>query len=327
MDSFTMNEGRLELDEGQGRKDGPRIIDPKAGLVRFEDPTKDIPFSQLRAVASVYTERQVWVHIGSSREWRPVLVHSVVLVPRRLRDDVAALLDALEAGRSPGPGYSIRGAAMSVDEDSVHFDMVHSARDSRRTSKMIARLARLPVVELYGEFPVWRPADRLDLSLRERLKKTLPPAAVGPPPDGIRVAIVDHALELAVTPPPRSNGKWYALIGASVLLDVPLLIWATPAGAAVLVVAIALLVIALRTGRPKGGRLRVGHDAIDWSCGEQQETFPTDRLEMMRVSDGTLVLVQHDDETRCEFGSEAYAVWARAAIEAFLAADVGAAYR
>jgi hypothetical protein len=40
-----------------------------------------------------------------------------------------------------------------------------------------------------------------------------------------------------------------------------------------------------------------------------------------------LVLVQHDDETRCEFGSEAYAVWARAAIEAFLAADVGAAYR
>ncbi|MHB9004842.1 MAG: hypothetical protein ACYC6C_12430 [Coriobacteriia bacterium] len=38
--------------------------------------------------------------------------------------------------------------------------------------------------------------------------------------------------------------------------------------------------------------------------------------------EGTLVLVQHNDETRFELGWEQGAIWARAAIEEFLAAGV-----
>jgi hypothetical protein len=290
---FSIRDGNLVLDAGRAGS-----IDSRARLVRLGDPGEYIPFDQLRAVASVFVVRQVRQSVNS-RSINPTMVpgnvHCVVLVPRELRPGVAALVDALEAGRSPGPGYSVRGAATQLDEGSLTFaSHLGDARRSRALAKAVARLTNLPMLELYGEFPVWRAANALDGSLMARLGRH-PPPAPGPAPAGVQVVYAQGTLELSPAPGPRP--PWLVRV---------------------------LLAIMREETPPE--ILRVSPTSITLVRGRWEETFDVTRLEMMRVHEGTLVLVQHTDETRFNLGSEESAHWARAAIESFLAGGA-AAYR
>jgi hypothetical protein len=314
---FTMRDGRLELDEGHGRSDGPRIVDPGAGRIRFANEQDDIPISALRAVAVVFSERRVRVPSSHGSVIEPRMVHSVVLVPCRPAADVGVLLDFLESGAAPPPGFSVYGAAASVAEASVQVLMGGGARNARAAAKAIARTAGLPMLELYGELPVWRPGDRLDLSLRDRLRAGPPPPDPGPPPPGLTVGRGERGLEIRHAPAlaPGSGKRWMLLAAGIAAAAVGLLFLAPPAGIALLALAALPLVHGLRRRRPPGGRvLGVAPDAVRWAGEGQEDAVATEALEMMRVVDSTLVLVARDDELRCELGSPEAAVWARAAI-------------
>lgn len=307
--------------------DGPRAVDPIAGLVRFADPKLDIPIASLRAVAIVFTERLQRISQGRRRVTVTVLMHSVVLVPRQARPDVVTLLDALEAGSAPPPGFSIRGAAISVDDASIHFFKIGNAAAARRQAKAVARAANLPMLELYGEYPVWRPAGRLDLSLRERLAGRAPPAAPGPPPPGLLARPVPGGLELAVSYPPRSIKLWMFPVAGAVAVSVPLALVEPLLLIATLSVALATLIYAFRQRRRPEARLQVVDDTLRWFDGGHGARLEVGQLEMMRVNEATLVLISHDDEVRCDLGTEEAALWARQALEHHLLTPSAGAYR
>lgn len=307
--------------------DGPQAVDPVAGVIRFADPQRDIPIASLRAVAIVFTERMQRVSQGRRRVTKSVLMHSVVLVPRQTRADVVELLDALEAGRTPPPGFSIRGASMSVDGASAHFFKVNSAAEARRMAKAVARTANLPLLELYGELPVWRPAGRLDQSLRERLAGAAPPAPPGPPPPGISAGPGPSGLELVVGYPPRSMTLWMFPIGGAVLVSVPLALVEPWLVVVTLAVAVATLVYALKNRRRPAARLELAPNEIRWLHAEHGGRLERGQLEMMRVHEATLVLISHEDEVRCDLGSEEAALWARQLLEHQLLLPDAAAYR
>lgn len=317
-----MVDGSLVLAAERGEPDGPRAIDPAARLVRFADPGRDIPFHELRAVAAIVAARTTpsLDTNQTARKMHPTFRPALVLVPRRLPGEVAAWLDALESGQPPGAGFSVRGAAAQVDQVSVPFYDPHTPLESRRTAKAIARLAGLPMLELYGEFPVWRPAGGLDLSLLERLGRSATIPAAGPPPVGVELALEEGRLRLDVAPRERDRWPWFVGAGVLAVAAVPLLMGPIAMGAVVLSLAGITLAFALHNKPPPGSSLRVSRGSVSWSCGDVSESFTTDELEMMRVADdGTLVLVRRDDETRCPCVTAQRAAWMRAAIEEYLA--------
>ncbi|MCK6536504.1 MAG: hypothetical protein L6Q84_26330 [Polyangiaceae bacterium] len=323
LDPFTIRDGKLFLDEGQGNKDGPRVIDPVAGLVRFADESQNLPIAELRAVAVVYTQRMVWRYVADVRTLVPTLIHSVMLVPRRIRDDVAALLDALENGRDPGPGFSIRGAAMMVDEVAIQFDMAGTGLAARSTAKAVARLTQLPMVELYGEFYVWRAAGQLDQTLFERLRGAPARAEPGPPPPGLAVREGPSGLELRASPASRPMRPWLILAGALLAVSVGLAFVDLLPAVVCLLLSVGTLAGAAMTRKVPGATLYVEPATFRFEGG----TLASDRLEMLRVNDATLVLISHDDELRCDLGTEEAALWARRAIEHFLLARSAGPYR
>lgn len=327
LDPFTIRDGRLVLDEGQGRKDGPRVIDPVAGLVRFADESQNVPIAELRAVAVVYTQRMVWRRVADSRTLVPTLIHSVMLVPRKSRDDVGALLDALETGRDPGPGFSVRGAAMMVDEVAIQFDMAGSALQARTTAKAIARLAQLPVVELYGEFYVWRAAGQLDQTIWERLRGAPPRPEPGPAPPGLSAREGPSGLELRATPARRPIRLWVVLAGLLLAASAGLAFVDLVPAVLCFLLSVGTLVGAVMTRKVSGAALDVEPAMFRFLDARGGGTLGTERLEMMRVNDSTLVLISHDDELRCDLGSEEAALWARRAIEHYLLARSSSAYR
>src|SRR5688572_25941853 len=100
LDPFTIRDGRFEMDEGRGIADGPRVIDPSAGVIRFKEETRTISLVTVRAVAVIWIERMMRVRVVRDWEMRPTLIHSVVLVPHKLPPDIDQILDQLE--RTPG---------------------------------------------------------------------------------------------------------------------------------------------------------------------------------------------------------------------------------
>ncbi len=319
-------DGVLQLDERFGLADGPRAVDPTAGVIRFADPQRNIPIADLRAVAIVFTERMQRVRRGRSRHvTESVLTHSVVLVPRRARADAVELLDTLEAGGTAPRGSSIRGASMTVDEAAVHFFTIGSAVSARRQAKAVARAAHLPVVEVYGEYCVWHAAGRLDQPLGERLAGAPPPDDPGPPPPGISSARGANGLEITVSHPPRSIRLWMFLVAGAVLLSALLALVESWLAIVTLGIAVATLVYALRNRRLPAARLEVAPHQLRWLHAGRDEALEVAQLEAMRVHLSTLVLISHDDEIRCDLGSEEAAAWARRAIEhALLAPSAGA---
>ncbi len=326
-DPFTIRDGRLVLDEGQGREDGPRVIDPVAGLVRFANESQSLPIATLRAVAVVYTERMVWRYVADVRRLVPTLIHSVMLVPRKVRDDVVALLDALETGRDPGPGFSIRGAAMMVDEVAIHFDMASSGLQARGTAKAIARLTHLPMVELYGEFYVWRAAGQLDQTIWERLRGAPPRGEPGPPPPGLDSRQNPSGLELRATRAPRPIRPWLILAGLLLAASAGLALVDLVPAVLCFLLSLGTLVGAALTRQVSGSTLHVDPAAFRFLDARGGGTLATAGLEMMRVNDSTLVLISHDDELRCDLGTEAAALWARRAIEHYLLTRSAGPYR
>jgi hypothetical protein len=328
VDPFTIRDGVLELDEGRGRADGPRAVDPRAGLIRFADSQRDVPIGALRAVAVVYVERDVRVRVGRSQtEMVRRMVHEVVLVPRGGRGDMVALLDALETGTRPPSGFSIFGAAATVGDGSLHLCRVGSALQGRRTAKAVARMAGLPMLELYGERPVYRPKGQLDLSLRDALARDGAREDPGPAPPGLAVSRSEQALALTVVTTRPPVAVWLLLAGVSALISLALFVTAPPLGVVGLVLAATVAVMALRRRAPPSSRLVVGRDTIDWKSGELDESFPTGTLEMTRIVDSTLVLIFHDDEIRCPLPTEQAARWARLAVGHELAHRTAAPYR
>jgi len=299
MDPFAVVDRRLVLAEGRGEEDGPRVIDAAARLVRFADPSRTIPFHELRAVASISAMR-LTPSLDRFAKLAPKIRPALVLVPRRLPGEVAAWLDATESGRPQAEGFSVRDAAAQIDRASVPVYNPHTPLESRRSAKAIARLAGLPMLELYGEFPVWRRADKLDISLTERLRSSAPMQSAGPPPAGVQIAHQDHTMDLFVAPPARCRWPWFVASGVVAAASVPLLLGPTEVGIAALIMAIITFMFAWYNKPRPTSCLHVSRTSMCWSCGEHPESFETDKLEMMRVAeDGTLVLVQQDDETRC----------------------------
>lgn len=327
LDPHTIRDGRLELDQGQGRKDGPRVIDPAAGLVRFADESQNVSIAELRAVAVVYTQRMVWRHVAGANTLVPTLVHSVMLVPRKIRDDVAALLDALATGTDPGPGFSIRGAAMMVDEVAIQLGMLGSAQGARSMAKAVARLSHLPVVELYGEFYVWRAASQLDQTIWERLRGAPPRVEPGPAPSGLSVREGPSGLELHATPAPRPIRPWLILAGVLFAASVGLALVDFVPAVVCFLLSVGTLVAAAVTRKVPGSALHIEPATFRLLDARGEGTLAIERLEMMRVNDSTLVLISHDDELRCDLGTEAAALWARRAIEHYVMARSASAYR
>lgn len=327
MDRFTFHPGvRLELDEEAGRKDGPRIFDATAGLVRYADSSRDVAFTDLCAVALLWVEREVRVRVSRSFQLARKMVHVVALVPRRARPEVAALLGRLERGEPDPPGFSTHVAAHEVDEASIHVEIVGSAVGGRRMAKAIARLARLPVVELYGELAVYRPADDLDPSLRARLAQQPPRPDPGPRPPGLAVTQSD-TLEVTAASRPRPIGLYVSLVAGLVVVSAGIVALGSPVGVVGLVAAVALAIYALRARRSAGDKLVVGRERIEWIHDGRTDAVEIGALEMMRIHDATLVLVDHDDEVRCDLPSPDAAEWTRRAIEQRIGATHAGPYR
>ncbi len=318
MDPYTLHPGaRLELDESAGRKDGPRIIDATAGCVRFADASMNIPFEALRAVAVLWVERELFTLTArTSGVFAPQWVHVVSLVPRRCPDAVAATLDRIERGDPDPTGFFVLGAARDVDRAAVHVMIASSAADARRGAKAIARLARLPVVELYGERTVYRPVNALDSCLRDELANEPPRPEPGPPPKGGAGALVEGDLVLSFAWPPPRVGRFVvtgAALGAAAIVS--FILREVAFGIACLVVAIAIVVYATRARRPELGRLVIGTDRVEWTRRGARATAEVGALEMIRVYEATLILVGQEDEVRVDLPSAALAEWARGAIE------------
>jgi len=255
------------------------------------------------------------------------MIHCVVLVRRERPPEVAALLDGIAAGREPPRGFSIWGAAAAVDAASLQFCRAGGALAARTTAKAIARMARLPVFELYGEYPVFRPADRLDPSLSERLVREAPPADPGPPPAGLEIQRDAQTLALTLRGEPRSRTLPLALAAALGVVAVTLAIKVLAAGLAVLALAVLVAVVGLRARSSVLSRLIVDREHVRWLDEGREEALDTGSLEMMRIHETTLVLIGHSDELRCRFASEEAAAWARRAIERQLAPEPGDPYR
>lgn len=324
---YTPGPGRIDLDEDWGSATGPRAIDGTAGKVRFADPASDRPLTDFRAVAVLYSERPVRVPgPGHISVVEPRMVHSVVLVPHGIAAGSGAFLDALAAGAAP-QGFSILGAAEELAESSLLVGMAQ-ASVCRDVAKATARVAGLPVVELYGEFPVWRPRDRLDLTLRDRLPGAPQPVGPGQPPPGIVASLDDGELlirEVAAAGGARLRRILsFAGAGLSTVAAVSLYFIALPLAIVFAIVAVFALFLGL-TGRKPGGRtLAVGNATVRWEGGEGSDVIATEAIEMLRVVDSTLVVVGRDDEVRCTFADQAGAHWARAAMHHHLLPPPGA---
>lgn len=321
--AFSHRDGRLELDEGVGLRDGLRTVDPLAREVRYADG-RAIPFDALSAVAIVYTEQEVTIRIGDVSRQERVMRHSIVLVPRGLPDEARALLEAIAQGTLP-PNASLRIASLTIEHASIYFMGGSGSAGARREAKAIAATAGLPVFELYGESPVYRPAGRLDLSLVEALRARGAAPDPGPPPPGVVAS--ETAEGLVIAPPLRKSTRLpFALLGAAfVALGILLIAFADPRpGLFALVPGVIIVIVAVRTPPPRGARLVVGEAAIEWTGESSEDRVALADLELLRVGDdGALVLVGRRDEVRCPLGWEA-ATWARAAIERRLSPPPGA---
>lgn len=313
--AFTNREGLLELDEGVGMKSGLRTVDPIAREFRYADG-RAIPFDSIAAVAVVYTEKEVLRHIN--RSITPTLVrqmeHSIVLVPRQLPEDARALLDAIARGTLT-PNASLRIASVTIENTSIYFMRGQQSAGARREAKAIAATAGLPVFELYGDSPVFRPAGSLDLSLLEALRVRGAPDP-GPPPPGVVLTEAADALVIAL-PVRRSMRVPFALIGCGFMaIGLLLIVFADPRpGLFAFVPGLILLIVGLTTAPPRGKRIVVDTTAVGWTGEYSEDRVELAALEMIRVADdGTLVLVGHRDEVRCPVGM-AVAPWTRAAIE------------
>ena len=312
---YTLQDGRLEFDSDWGRADGPRAIDSKAGLVRFADPAADRRLEEFAAVAVLCSERMVRVpSVEPLYVVRPTMVHSVVLVPTGLPVATAELVEPPPLGR-PSSGFSIYQAAQTLAEASLLVGL-GSAGTCRQTAKAAARLASLPMVELYGEFPVWRPRRGLDLSLRTGPHGPHPPAAPGPPPPGLEVHRSGPVLAIreAAGAGPRRSRLLLALGGVAAAGAAALLCVAVPAALALAVASAAAILGALPRRRPAGRSLEVSAETVRWRSGETPDETATEAVEMLRVVDGTLVIVTWEDEIRCDFTDPASAAWVRDAV-------------
>lgn len=321
--AFTLREGRLERDRAGTGTIELDTIDPIAREFRFGDG-RVLPFHDVSAVAVVYTEKQVRKAID--RSVTPTLVpamrFSIVLVPGAVRSDVRAMLEALVRGEPP-PARSTRVAAEMVVEASIHAMSPSGAASARREGKAIAQVAGLPVFELYGEAPVFRPAGALDLSLVEALRTHGPPADPGPPPPGVDASESDGRLVIAFGARP-SRRLQFALIGlAMIALGVALIVFADPRpGVFTLVPGLIVFIIAVKTPAPRGTSLALDDVAIEWTGEESGDRVELAALEAIRVTDdGTLVLIGQRDEVRCPIGAPAG--WVRARIEQWLAPRPG----
>jgi hypothetical protein len=317
-----MKDGRLELDEGSGLAEGPRVVDPAAGVIRYADAKKTIAIADLSAVAVVFVERMVKQRVGrSSFEMRPKMIHGVVLVPRRAPKDVEELFAALAA--QPGVPiarplasqlFSIHGASASVDAASTTMSSGGGALRARRTAKAIARVARLPLVELYGEFCLWRAADHLDLRLTDRLAHA-PSSEPGPCPLPLKATASSTRLEVTWPQGTMSLRIAILLLVAIVLVSVPLFIVAIPAAIGCLVLAFITLAWVVQSRGRTGARLIVEDATIQTTKDGRDERIAVDRVELVRVVDATLVIVDQSDETRLDLPNAETATWLRQAIE------------
>lgn len=315
MFTYRRVSNRLTLDDGVGLREGPRELDGKAGLVRYADETLDLPFSELRAVALLYVERTVWARVGGGpRALVPRMVHVVVLVRSRVPAGAEAVLDALARTDALPRGSSIHTAAAALDACSLPLATCPDAASGRQLAKAAARVAGLPVVELYGELPVHRPAGGLDLCIRDRLERA-PPPDPGPPPEGAQVEPgPDGAFVLRVSVTPPSPWLLVSLGGVAVLVSTLLALLASPLA----LVAIPLAAVALalaQTARKRQTRALVADRThVAWE-GPRGGSVAVEALEMVRVDDGTLILVGQADELRCDLGDPDLAGWAKAAVE------------
>jgi hypothetical protein len=325
VDPFTVQEGVLELNEGTGAKDGPRRVDSGAGVVRWGESDRTLPIAELRAVAVVYVERDVWRRVRAGRaHLAREMRHAVVLVPQRVPPEVASLLDGLRAGTAgSAPGFAIRLAAGALDGVSIPFVIAGSALVARRIAKAVARTAGLEMIELYGEGPVFRPAGRLDLSLRDEIARRPPPPDPGPPPAGLVVTPHAEGFELSFAPPPASTKRLPRMLvvgGVAAAVAVVAGLLGGPAGVVALllflgVVAVVVVAVAGAPKRMKRARLVVEAERLVWYEGEREDAVAVSALEMIRIHEGTLVLVDQQYETRCNLGGDDHAAWARGAIE------------
>ncbi len=323
-DELTMGDDRIDFQGPLCGSGGPRVIDQKAGLVRFGNPSDDRPLSDFRAVAVVYSERTVRRTSNRSHAFDPSqnftqkMVHSLVLVPRQLPPRTAALLDALEGSAPLPPGFSVIVEAHALAEASVLVGIVRPLA-ARNAAKAIARLAGWPVLELYGEFPVWRPRDRLDLTLQE-WRGSIPSIPVpGAVPSGLQVRRDGDTLLLSFAPARPALPPAYLLIAGVVTAMGSIGLVFVDGNAALAVGAIAgVLILAGWTAiRPHGRAthsLNVGPERIQWEGGEGPIEIATQSVEMLRVADSFLVIVTHNDELRCTFPDPSFAEHARWAV-------------
>jgi hypothetical protein len=214
-----------------------------------------------------------------------------------------------------------------VDEVAISFARPGSSVDARRMAKAIARVAGLPMVELYGEFCVFRGPDLLDLSLCEKLRRGPTPADPGAPPPALTVSRGEQALEIAPSFAPRPMRSMMLGVAALAVISLALLAVDLPLGIIGLALCIGLLLYAVRARRRPPSRLVVGREQIQWLRTERTESLDVGALEMMRVNEATLVLIDHGDELRCDLPSPEAAGWARRAIEHFLAPKPAGPYR
>ncbi len=321
--AFTVREGRLERDvPPEASVTTLRVVDPAVRELRFGDG-RVLPFEAFSAVAVVYTEKMVpkVIDRGITPQLVPAMRFSIVLVPADVRSDVRAMLEALVRGEPP-PARSIRVAAEMVDQASILALSPSGGASARREAKAIAQVAGLPVFELYGDEPVFRPANALQLSLLESLR-TRPVPDPGAPPPGIEVQAAEDRLALTLNPRP-SRRVPFALLGlAMIAIGVALIVFADPRpGLFCLVPGLLVATIAVRTPSPRATGFLVQDGVIEWTGEDSSDRLALAELERIRATeDGTIVLVGQRDEVRCAVGADA--PWIRARLEQHLAPRPG----
>jgi hypothetical protein len=143
------------------------------------------------------------------------------------------------------------------------------------------------VFELHSDQQLYRPAEALDLRIRDWLKLDgRPRSDPGPPPEPIRILEPDGALT-----------------------------WSLESGGAILSALNAI-------GLFRAGDERLVHDAdqIVWKKSDgREDAVALDALEMIRVDGKSLVLIDREFETRIVLPSEEAAEWMRAFLEYRLA--------
>jgi hypothetical protein len=324
MQRFTPGDDRLDFDESFGAAAGPRAIDRKAGLVRFRNPADDRALTDFRAVAVVFSERAVRKPstrshaFDPSQNLVPKMVHSVVLVPHRLHPQTAAMIGALESRGPLPPGFSVLLAAAELAQDSLLLGLAGPG-EARALAKAIARLADWPMVELYGEFPVWRARDRLDLTLQDW--RAFAPAFqdAGPAPASLQVMRAGGAVSVRFAAPPRPMPPWLLIVvGVVALLGAAGAFFADKQAAIALVVIGGFILVAgiigLREPRRSSHGLTVGPDKVCWEGENGSGELATASVEMLRVAESFLVIVGHSDELRCKLPDPQAAHWVRAAV-------------